>query len=134
MKIAYTSDLSVLDRLDLSGFFVGWLNPPSIEVFKKILNGSYYVVLAIEENKLVGFVNSISDGVLSAYIPLLEVLPEYQGKGIGKELITILNKKLSEFYMIDLLCDVNLVSYYEKLGMTKAQGAFMRNYGRQSGE
>lgn len=41
MKILYTSDLSVLDRLDLTGFFVGWPNPPSIEVFKKILNGSY---------------------------------------------------------------------------------------------
>ena len=134
MKIDYTSDLSILGILDLSGFFVGWPNPPSIEVFKKVLNGSYYVVLAIEGNKLVGFVNSISDGVLSAYIPLLEVLPEYQGKGIGKELITILNKKLSEFYMVDLLCDSNLVSYYEKLGMNKTQGAFIRNYGRQSGE
>jgi ribosomal protein S18 acetylase RimI-like enzyme len=82
MKITYTSDLNDLDILGLTGFFVGWPNPPSIEVFKKILRGSYYVVLAIEEKRLVGFVNSISDGILSAYIPLLEVLPGYQGKGI----------------------------------------------------
>lgn len=90
-------------------------------------------MLAIEENKLIGFVNSISDGVLSAYIPLLEVLPEYQGKGIGKELINMINRKSSKFYMVDLLCDVNLIPYYEKLGMTKAQGAYIRNYDKQSG-
>ena len=68
MKINYTSDLNELDGLDMSGFFVGWPKPPSIEVLRKILCGSYYVVLAIEGKKLVGFVNSISDGVLSAYI------------------------------------------------------------------
>jgi ribosomal protein S18 acetylase RimI-like enzyme len=112
VKIVYTSDLGVLDHIELNGFFVGWPDPRSKEVFKRILRGSYYVVLVIDENKLVGFVNSISDGVLSAYIPLLEVLPNYQGKGIGKELITMLNKKLSEFYMVDLLCDSNLVPYY----------------------
>jgi len=134
MKIIYTSDLNELDNLDMGGFFVGWPNPPSIEVFKKILRGSYYVVLAMEEKKLIGFVNSISDGILSAYIPLLEVLPGYQGRGIGRELINRLNQKLSELYMVDLICDSSLVSYYEKLGMTKAQGAFIRNYERQSGE
>ncbi len=28
---------------------------------------------------VVGFVNALSDGRLSAYIPLLEVLPDYRG-------------------------------------------------------
>jgi hypothetical protein len=36
--------------------------------------------------------------------------------------------------MVDLICDAGLIPYYEKLGMTKAQGAFIRNYERQSGE
>ena len=34
-----------------------------------------------DAGRVVGFVTAISDGVLSAYIPLLEVLPEYQGAG-----------------------------------------------------
>ena len=69
----YTNDVSVLSKIDLNGFFVGWPNPPSTAVFKKMLEQSYKVHLAFENDRLVGFVNSISDGVLSAYIPLLEV-------------------------------------------------------------
>ena len=36
--------------------------------------------------------------------------------------------------MVDLLCDGDLIPYYEKLGMMKAQGVCLRNYDRQSGE
>lgn len=132
--IEYTSNLTILEDLNLDGFFVDWPNPPSNDVFKKILRGSYKVILAYENNKLVGFINSISDGILSAYLPLLEVLPDFQSKGIGKELVKRIKEELKHLYMIDLLCDENLLSYYEKQGMTKAHGSFIRNYDRQSGE
>ena len=130
----YTTDIKVLNNLSLEGFFVGWPNPPSEKVFKKLLEGSYRVVLAHEEGRLIGFINGISDGVLSAYIPLLEVLPEAQGKGIGQELVKRMHQELSHLYMVDLLCDEELIPYYEKLGMMKAQGVCLRNYDRQSGE
>lgn len=128
----YTTDKEELNNLDLKGFFVGWPNPPSVCSFKKILNNSYKIVLAYEENKLIGFINCISDGVLSAYIPLLEVLPAYQNKGIGKVLIEHMKNELKDLYMIDLLCDEDLIPYYEKLGMMKAQGVCLRNYDKQS--
>lgn len=130
----YTLDINILDELNLDGFFVGWPKPPSNEVLRNLLKGSYKVVLAYEDGKLIGFINSISDGVLSAYIPLLEVLPDYQGNGIGCELVNKLKSELSHLYMVDLLCDESLVPYYKKLGMTKAHGACLRNYDRQSGE
>jgi ribosomal protein S18 acetylase RimI-like enzyme len=102
----------------------------------ELLNVSYKVVLAIEQtsNQVVGFINVISDGILSAYIPLLEVLPEYQKQGIGQELVKRMLDEIQNIYMIDLLCDEKLQSYYEKLGMRKAQGMYIRNYDRQSGE
>jgi len=40
-----------------------------------------------ENGRVVGFVTAVSDGVVSAFLPLLEVLPEYQGRGIGSELV-----------------------------------------------
>ncbi len=130
----YTTNTNILDQVELDGFFVGWPNPPSSSVFKKMLKQSYRVVLAHENGKLIGFINSLSDGVLSAYIPLLEVLPEYQGKGIGGELVQRLQEELKHLYMVDLLCDEDLIPYYEKLGMMKATGALIRNYDRQNGE
>lgn len=56
----------------------------------KLLNSCSHIVLAIEENsnQIVGYITAISDGVLSAYIPFLEVLPSHHGKNrtrFGKE-------------------------------------------------
>jgi len=134
--IVYTQELSNLTEDMLEGFFVGWPNPPSKQSHMNILKGSYCVWVAIDEadNKVVGFITALSDGVISAYIPLLEVLPEYQHIGIGKGLVSHMIDSLKDFYMVDLLCDIQLQEYYKKFGMTNATGSFMRNYERQNCE
>lgn len=120
----------------LKGFFVGWPNPPSEEKHLELLQKSDKIVVCIDEEKhqVVGFITAITDDVLSAYIPFLEVLPEYQNKGIGTELIKRMFQELEGLYMIDLLCDQNLQPYYKKLGMVEANGMIVRNYQFQSGE
>lgn len=134
--IQYTTDINLVNEDSLTGFFVGWPNPPSPSNHMKILKGSYLAWMAIdtETGKIAGFINAISDGVLSAYIPLIEVLPEYQNKGIGKELVIRMLKSLSKIYMIDLLCDEGLQDYYAKFGMAKTTGSMIRNYSRQNCE
>jgi len=119
----------------LKGFFVDWPNPPSPETHFKLLKNSSKVVIVLDgiTNQVVGFITAISDGVLSAYIPLLEVLPEYKNKGIGKELVNRMLKELDNIYMIDLCCDDDLVPYYDKFGMTKTNGMIYRNYKMQAG-
>ncbi|WP_277586307.1 GNAT family N-acetyltransferase [Psychrobacillus antarcticus] len=119
----------------LEGFFVDWPNPPSPETHLILLNKSSKVITAIDDhtNQVVGFITAISDGVLSAYIPFLEVLPEYKNKGIGKELVNRMLKELADIYMIDLCCDDDLVSYYDTFGMTKTNGMVLRNYKMQVG-
>ncbi|KEK24405.1 GNAT family N-acetyltransferase [Bacillus gaemokensis] len=131
----YTTEIDSISSDMLKGFFVGWPNSPSVETHLKLLDNSDKVVLAIHEtkNEVIGFITAISDGVLSAYIPFLEVLPEYQNQGIGKELIERMLAELGELYMIDLLCDENLQSYYEKFNMRRARGMIVRNYNSQAG-
>ena len=90
-------------------------------------------MLAWEENRVIGFVTAISDGVLSAYVPLLEVLPSHQKRGIGHELMRRMLEMLDGLYMIDLLCDNDLQPFYEKVGMQRSQGMMVRNYAWQSG-
>lgn len=134
--IHYTSNLEDISIEMLSGFFVGWPNPPSPSAHMKILEGSYMAWLAIDSDtdKVVGFISAISDGILSAYVPLLEVLPGYQNTGIGKQLVANMLESLKNFYMVDLLCDKDLQGYYTKLGMREATGMCLRNYNRQSCE
>ncbi|MFT4968487.1 MAG: ribosomal protein S18 acetylase RimI-like enzyme [Chitinophagales bacterium] len=42
--------------------------------------------MAIQNQKVIGFINAISDKTLSAYLPLIEVLPSYQKQGVGKNI------------------------------------------------
>jgi ribosomal protein S18 acetylase RimI-like enzyme len=131
----YTTLIEDITSDQLNGFFVGWPNPPSPEVHLRLLEKSSHVVLAVddESKQVVGFITSISDGVLSAYIPFLEVLPPFQGQGIGQQLLKKMLELLSDIYMIDLMCDEELQGYYEKLGMHRSHGMILRNYEKQSG-
>ena len=134
--IRYTESLEGITPDHLrGGFFVGWPDPPSPETHYRILSNSYKIVLARNEaGMVVGFVTSVSDGVSAAYIPHLEVLPAYQKRGIGSELVRRLLNQLGHLYMIDLVCDPALQTYYERFGMRPVVGMIHRNYDRQSGE
>ena len=132
--IQYTDTIAGITPGMLTGFFVGWPNPPSPETHLEVLSGSYAVVLAMHDERVVGFVNAISDGVLATFIPLLEVLPEYQGQGIGTELMWRMQDLLSNLYSLDLVCDPDVQPFYERMGWVKSVGMSRRNYSRQSGE
>ncbi len=133
--ISYVDSVEGISPNQLTGFFVGWPNPPSPEKHLEILTNSDNVVLAIDQRlgNVVGFITAVSDNVLSAYIPFLEVLPSYQKQGIGGELFKRMLKKLDGLYMVDLLCDEPLQTFYQHFGMTNASGMMLRNYERQSG-
>lgn len=133
--IRFTDSLAGLAPENIRGFFEGWPNPPSAETHLRVLRGSDHVLLAIDGDTrvVVGYVTAITDGVLAAYIPHLEVLPEYRGEGIGTELMRGMLERLRDLYMIDLICDPDVQPFYARLGMRPATGIIVRNYARQSG-
>lgn len=136
MGITYTNSLDEISTSQLEGgFFEGWPSPPSPETHVRILRGSSHVVLARDAaaGLVVGYINAVSDGLHSAFIPQLEVLPAYRGQGIGGELVRRMLEQLRDFYSIDLLCDEDVQPFYERLGMQRASGMLWRNYDRQSG-
>lgn len=133
--IRYTDSLDGVDPEKLRGFFVGWPNPPSLDTHLRILRASDAVELAIDDDtgNVVGFMNAVADGVLCAYFPLLEVLPEFQHKGIGTELTRRMLERFKDLYMVDLLCDTSVQPFYERLGLMPATAAAIRRFECQSG-
>lgn len=132
--ITYTNALDNLTADHLrGGFFAGWPNPPTPETHLKLLRGSSHVGLAWAGDRVIGYITAITDGVLAAYIPHLEVLPEYRGQGIGSELVKRMLDQLRDLYMIDLICDPDVQPFYERLGLRRYSGMIYRNYDRQSG-
>ncbi len=134
--ITYVDTCDSITPENLRGFFVGWPNPPSVETHLTILQRAHEIVLAVdsENQKVVGFVTAVTDGISSAYLPLLEVLPSYQHRGIGRELMRRILEKFKNLYMVDLTCDTNLQEFYGQLGMRESTGMMIRNFDRQSCE
>ena len=127
--IRYTDSLDGITPAMLDGFFDGWVKRPSPQAHLRILQNSYLVILGIDDHsgQVVGFINAISDGVLSAYIPLLEVRGDFRSRGIGTELTRRMLAKLKDFYMVDVLGDPKMQGFYERCGMTPAAGMMIRN-------
>jgi ribosomal protein S18 acetylase RimI-like enzyme len=126
--IEYVTSLEGVEAANLDGFFVGWPTRPSTRSHLELLRGSERVVLArdSESGQVVGFVNAVGDGVLSAFVPLLEVLPEHQGRGIGTELVRRMLALLDDRYMVDLCCDDDFVPFYERFDMVRVNGMVRR--------
>ncbi|MEO6867660.1 MAG: GNAT family N-acetyltransferase [Gaiellales bacterium] len=135
MSVTITNSLDGIsaDRL-ADGFFEHWPNPPSKETHLELLRGSRAVALALDDaGQVVGFVNAVGDGVLSAYIPLLEVLPSHRGNGIGTKLVERVIETIAPCYMIDTACDDEVVPFYERLGFTRGNSMIRRDYSAQDG-
>jgi len=133
--IRYTRTTEGITADNLRGFFVGWPNPPSPETHLRLLAGSDEIVLAIDDEtgNVVGFVTAVTDGVLCAYIPLIEVLPSYQRSGIGTQLMGRMLEKLNDLYMVDLCTGEEMQPFYERFGMAAAVGMTIRNFNHQCG-
>ncbi|MBE2272507.1 MAG: GNAT family N-acetyltransferase [Anaerolinea sp.] len=89
MTIVYRDDHDIdLDQLTILFNAVGWeRRTTDRERLAQLVRGSMFVVSAWEGDRLVGFARAISDGAFNAYISTVAVLPEYQKRGIGRELI-----------------------------------------------
>ena len=134
-NIEYIKSAETITHTQLVGFFVDWPNHPTSQRHFEILKASHGVELAIDTstNQVVGFITVISDGILSAFIPLLEVLPEYQGRGIGNTLLDRIIARYENLYILDVCCDEDIAEFYIARGFLKTAGLVKRNYEHQSG-
>jgi GNAT superfamily N-acetyltransferase len=98
----------------------GWSSADKPELLQKALAGSHALVTAWDGERLVGLGNSISDGCLVVYYPHLIVHPEYQGRGIGKEIMHRLMQRYEHFHQQMLVADGRAIDFYRKCGFRRA--------------
>ena len=79
---------------------------------------NWFAVSAFDGERLVGFGRVVSDGVLHAMIYEMIVLPEYQGQGIGKQILQLLVQRCLDANIRDtqLFCARGKRSFYERFG------------------
>lgn len=98
----------------------GWTDVIQLEERKlhDAVSGSWKVLSAYRDGKLVGMGRLVSDGHFQAFLCDLIVLPEYRGKGIGSELL----KRLLILCRDKQLLSVHLFSARGKSGFYAAHG------------
>lgn len=127
MTYKFNEKVSVKALADLRES-VGW-NRMERE-YKNPLMTSYYHIAVYEDNKLIGYIDSISNGVTDAYIQDLMVRPAQQGKGIGTDLMNKMIEHLKEkrIYMISVVYEEGLKPFYERFGFYNMLCGQMETY------
>ena len=97
-----------------------WSSADKPEQLLAALRNSHSLVTARQDGRLVGLGNAISDGHLVVYYPHLLVHPEFQGQGIGRQMMDALQQRYAGLHMQMLTADGRAISFYENLGFSRA--------------
>ena len=88
------------------------------DVHRKAFEASHTTVFVYHAGRLIGFGRAISDGAYQAAIYDCAVLPEFQGKGIGKIILKSILSRISNCNVI-LYATPGKEGFYQKLGFRK---------------
>jgi ribosomal protein S18 acetylase RimI-like enzyme len=82
------------------------------------------VFSAYDNDKLVGLICVMDDGIMNAYIHYLLVNPKYQGLKIGKTLVEKVKEKYKDYLRIAVIGYHKAIKFYEACGFTKSEESF----------
>ena len=103
---------------------VGW-EPPCIEQVKAALKNTLATFTCYDGDCPVGRARVIGDGGMSFYIKDFAVVPSSQGKGVGKLILTALERYVKECkpsgwaVSLELISSNEAVDFYERFGFEK---------------
>lgn len=123
MSITYSEqrefDTRQVQELFLS---VGWSSGNYPDELALALRNSHSVVSAWDGARLVGLMNALSDGAMTAYFHYLLIRPEYQSQGIGRQLVTAMLDRYESYARKVLIAYDEEVAFYEKCGFELGGG------------
>ncbi|MCQ9183511.1 GNAT family N-acetyltransferase [Streptomyces sp. IBSBF 2953] len=95
-----------------------------VERFTHMLAGANLVVTArTDDGLLIGIARSMTDSVYATYLSDLAVDAEFQGQGVGRELIRVTQEAAPQAKLI-LLSAPGAVGYYPHVGFTHHASAW----------
>ena len=89
----------------------------SMQNFKSVFS-------AYDNDKLIGMICVMDDGIMNAYIHYLLVNPKYQKLGIGKKLVEMVKEKYKDYLRIAVIGYHKAIHFYESCGFTKSDESF----------
>lgn len=103
---------------------VGWSNYyKNPEMLEQAYAHSLYTVAAYHKEKLVGIIRVVGDGASIIYIQDLLIFPDYQRKGIGRQLLEHVLKCYESVYQKVLITDDSkkTEAFYKAMGFSTVE-------------
>ncbi len=128
MNIKIIEDKISVEEFNFLYNSVGW-GTINFDVIKVALNNTLYSVTLYDEDKLIGFGRIIGDKTMFLYIQDIMVIPSYQGKKIGTEIMNKLLDKVMEYKTINpsirtyLGASLGKEEFYKKFGFSTRKDA-----------
>ena len=107
-------------------YIASGINRPvdDLKRIRRMIENADLNITAWKNDQLIGIARAITDYSFYCFLADLAVDEEFQGKGIGKNLVRILKKQLSEEVSIILLSSPIAMDYYPHIGFEKVKNCF----------
>ncbi len=119
--VTYKRDLSNVDWDEMKATLQkdAFDNGRSPEQLKASFNNSYATCIAYDDNRIVGTIRVLSDGVCNAYIVDVWTFTAYRRQGIASKMMSLLLTELSGQHVCLFTDDA--INFYHKAGFTKGE-------------
>ncbi len=121
MEIKYINKVPKDTEYNMLTESVGW-GIRDENIVKEALENTLYSLCAYDGDKLIGYGRIIGDKTIFLYIQDIMVIPEYQGKKIGTEIMKKLLNQIDEYKKVN----PNIRTY---LGASKGKEDFYKKFG-----
>jgi GNAT superfamily N-acetyltransferase len=124
MNIKY-KDIHDFSEKELEELFlsVGWSSGHFPEKLVVAMKNFKTVFSAWDEEKLVGMVCAMDDGIMNAYVHYLLVDPDYHGNTIGRTLVGMMKEHYKDYLRVAVIAYDKEVHFYENCGFEKSNDA-----------
>jgi ribosomal protein S18 acetylase RimI-like enzyme len=120
MTITWSQDAASIDWQEMEQLYrLAPLGNKSAELLQTVFTNSRYKFFVFDSGKLVAAGRALSDGADCSYICDVAVLPDYQGKGLGKEIVNKLVGLSKGHKKIILYSVPGKEGFYRKLGFMR---------------
>ena len=107
-----------LERLFLSVEWSSGHYPDKLAIAMKNYETVYS---AWDDDKLIGMICVMDDGIMNAYVHYLLVDPNYHGKTIGRTLVNMVKEKYKDYWRIVVVAYDDEMHFYEACGFEKSE-------------
>ncbi|MBD7907701.1 GNAT family N-acetyltransferase [Sporosarcina gallistercoris] len=118
MSITYTFKTDQLTKDNIQQLFqsVEWESASHPNDLHNAILNSHSVATAWDNGRLIGLANAMSDGSMTVYFHYVLTDPDYQGQGVGKEIMKMMLEKYETMHTKVLVSYPKAVGFYESLG------------------